>query len=101
MLRSSEIINPQHDRTRRKGQCVTQRNRVIDRASLVDGAFGGAHRRIRKSLEPKYPRKYGACYHALVELKTNRFMGSLVGYDEIGEHVFGVPARAGLITQKV
>jgi hypothetical protein len=37
----------------------------------------------------------------LVDLETNSFMGSLVGSDEIGEHVLGVSARAGLITQHV
>ncbi len=52
-LRSSKISNPQHDRTGGKDQCVTERNRVIDIARLVDGVFCGAYCLIGKSLEPQ------------------------------------------------
>jgi hypothetical protein len=100
-FRGSKIAYPQHDRTGCKGQCVTQRKRVIDPASLVDGVSCGVHCLIQESLKPQNPRKYGARRYALVELKTNSLVGSLVGQNEIGQHVLDVSARAGLITQHV
>jgi hypothetical protein len=39
---------------------------MIGRPSILDAAFGGAHRLIRKSLQPQNPRKEDACLHPYV-----------------------------------
>src|SRR6516162_2012087 len=99
MFGGCEMLSPQHGRACGVRQCVTQRKSVIGFASLLDGAYCGAHRLIRKPLKPKNPRKYRARRHALIVLKANEIMGSFLGRDEISQHVLGVSARAGLITQ--
>ena len=70
-FRRRQIAGPQCDRARRVGKCVTQRCYVISRASVLDAAFGGAHRLIRKALQPQDPREQGACHRPLIELKAN------------------------------
>lgn len=44
---------------------------MIDRASVRDAAFGGAHRLVWQSLQPQDPGKVGLRRHPLIDLKAS------------------------------
>jgi hypothetical protein len=97
-FRRRQIAGPQRDRARRVGKCETQRCYVISRASILNAAFGGAHRLIRKTLQPQDPREEGACRRPLIELEAND-LGLLDRSDILSEHVLEVVPRTGLVAQ--
>lgn len=95
-----QVADEERDRTGRRGQHVAQRHRVIERASVLNGALGGAHSLLRKPLKPKDACKENARGHSLVELKSDR-MGAGNGGDVTIEHALDVASRLGLVSQIV
>jgi len=67
---------------------------VIGRTSVFDAAFGFAHRLLRKSLQPQYPRKVNPRRHLQIELKANDER-PIVGGDVISKRAFDMAACGG------
>ena len=72
---------------------------MIGRASVLDHAFGGAHRLIRKSLQPQDPRKEDACPHPRVDLKAQDM--PTAENDVIRKRAFQMTPCALLVAQKM
>src|SRR5258708_13678490 len=71
MFGRAQIADPKRDRACRVGQGVTQRDCVICCPSVLNAAFGSAHRLLWKSLQPQNPPEEDAGRDSLVDLKTN------------------------------
>ena len=94
-----QIAAPERDQTRRL-QRVAQRERVIDRPSVLDVALGGPQSLIGESLQPEDPRQYHAARHPLVVLKADSVRP--VGRGDIAtEHALEVTPCVRLISQVV
>src|ERR1700730_16953157 len=70
---------------------------MIGRAGVLDAAFSGAYRLIRKSLQPQDPRKKDARPRPPVDLKGNDL--PTAWNDVSGETALQMPPGAFLVTQ--
>jgi hypothetical protein len=69
MVRGAQIADQQRYWTGAQGEVATERDCVIGLPSVVDAAFGCAHRLIRKSRQPQNACK--ECPRPLINLEAN------------------------------
>ena len=71
---------------------------MIGRPSVLNAAFGSAHRLLWKSLQPQNPPKEDASRYSLVDLKTND-MRPTVGGEALCERALDMAPRTPLIAE--
>ena len=71
---------------------------MIGRPSVLNAAFGSAHRLLWKSLQPQNPPEEDASRYSLVDLKTND-VGPTVGGEAICERALDMASRTPLVAE--
>jgi hypothetical protein len=99
-IRRCEIAGGDCQGARRLTQRVAQRQRMLDRERVVDGAVDSSHGLVGESLQPEHSRERDPRRDPLVELKAHD-VRSIQRSDITLQHALDVAARPRLLSQEV